>query len=294
LAWIEAARGDEEGCRSHVRELGELSQELDMAWNRFRADRALALLEVGLARFDAAIALLAPLTEALEMRTRWPDPDKFVPTDLVEALGRTGRRSEAVAALESVERFAGTARRPWLVARAARCRGLLAPNGDYARHFSDALGWHAEAGERFEQARTHLCFGERLRRGGRRKDAREHLRVALAVFEQLDAAPWARRTRSELRASGETVPYRTAGVAEQLTPQEFQIALQVAEGKTNREVAAALFLSPKTVEFHLSRTYRKLGIRSRAELIRRFTEAESDAAAGRTVVAGGARRGADR
>lgn len=89
----------------------------------------------------------------------------------------------------------------------------------------------------------------------------------LAVFEQLDAAPWARRARSELRASGETAPHRTTGLADQLTPQEFQIALQVAEGKTNREVGAALFLSPKTVDFHLSRTYRKLGIRSRAELV---------------------------
>ncbi len=288
LAWIEAARGDEEACRAHVRELRELSQELDMAWNRYRADRALALLEVGLGRFDAAIQRLAPLAEALGVRTRWPDPDEFVAGDLVEALVRTGRGSEAVAARECVERLAATAGRPWLAARAARCRGLLAPNGDYTRHFVDALTWHEEAGEPFEQARTQLCFGERLRRGGRRKDAREHLRAALAVFEQLDAVPWARRTRSELRASGETVPHRTTGVAEQLTPQEFQIALQVAEGKTNREVGAALFLSPKTVEFHLSRTYRKLGLRSRAELIRRFAEAESDQPAGRPVVAGGA------
>jgi DNA-binding CsgD family transcriptional regulator len=81
-------------------------------------------------------------------------------------------------------------------------------------------------------------------------------------------------------------------VADQLTPQEFQIALQVAEGKTNREVAAALFLSPTTVEFHLSRTYRKLGIRSRADLIRRFTEAKSEPPAGRPVEAGAA-AGAD-
>jgi DNA-binding CsgD family transcriptional regulator len=86
----------------------------------------------------------------------------------------------------------------------------------------------------------------------------------------------------------EPLPRRTTGVADQLTPQEFQIALQVAEGKTNREVGAALFLSPKTVEFHLTRTYRKLGIRSRAELVRRFTEAESDPPAGRPVVAGAA------
>ena len=276
LAWIEAARGDEGACRVHVSELRELSQELDMAWNRFRADRALALLDVGLGHFDAAIARLEPLVAALEARTRWPDPDEFAPPDLVEAFVRTGRGSEAAGALESVERFAGAGRRPWLAARAARCRALLALDGDYASRFVDALAWHEAAGEPFEQARTHLCFGERLRRGGRRKDAREQLRAALTLFEQVDAVPWVQRARSELRASGEHLPRSTTGVADQLTPQELQIALQVAEGKTNREVGAALFLSPKTVEFHLSRIYRKLGIRSRAELVRRFTEAEPE------------------
>jgi DNA-binding CsgD family transcriptional regulator len=270
LAWIEAARGEEQACRVHVRELRELSQALDMSWNGFRAGRAVALLDVSLARFDSAIAQLEPLANALEARTRWPDPDEFVAADLVEAHVRVGRRTDAAKALGSLERFGEPAPRPWLASLADRCRGLLAADSEFAPHFVDALTRHEEAENPFEEARTRLCFGERLRRAGQRKDAREHLRAALALFEQIGAAPWARRARSELRASGETLRRRDVDAAEQLTPRELQIALQVAEGKTNREVAAALFLSPKTVEFHLGRVYRKLGVRSRAELVRRF------------------------
>ncbi len=276
FAWIEAARGEEQACRAHVGELRELNEALDMAWNGFRANRAVALLDFSLGRFEAAIERLEPLVDALETRTRWPDPDEFVPADLVEAYVRSGRRSEAAKAFKSLERFAEAAPRPWLLALADRCRGLLAPDAEFVPYFSDALIRHEEAENLFEQARTHLCFGERLRRAGQRKNARDHLRAALTVFEQLGAAPWERRTRSELRASGETLPRRDASGAAQLTPQELQIALQVAEGKTNREVGAALFLSPKTIEFHLSGVYRKLGVRSRAELVRRVGETGSN------------------
>jgi DNA-binding CsgD family transcriptional regulator len=282
FAWIEAARGEEQACRAHVGELNELNQELDMAWNRFRADRALALLDFSLGHFETAVAQLEALVDALETRTRWPDPDEFVLADLVEGYVRGGRRNEAAEAFTSLERFANAVPRPWLLALADRCRGLLATDGEFVPHFIDALTRHEEAENPFEHARTRLCFGERLRRAGQRKNARDHLRAALTVFEQLGAAPWARRARSELRASGETLRRRDAGAAEQLTPQELQIALQVAEGKTNREVGAALFLSPKTIEFHLSRAYRKLGVRSRAELIRRFAETNSDPAAPRS------------
>ena len=101
-------------------------------------------------------------------------------------------------------------------------------------------------------------------------EAREQLRPALEAFERFGAVPWAERARAELRSSGETLRRRAPFEGEQLTPQETQIALQVAEGKANKEVGAALFLSHKTVEFHLSRIYRKLDLNSRAELIRRF------------------------
>ena len=131
----------------------------------------------------------------------------------------------------------------------------------------------------FERARTELCFGERLRRARRRREAREHLRSARAAFERLAAEPWAARAATELRATGETVRRRDPAADEELTPQELQIAIHAADGRSNREIGAALFLSPRTVEFHLTRVYRKLNIHSRAELIRRFSA--GDATSGR-------------
>ena len=115
----------------------------------------------------------------------------------------------------------------------------------------------------FERARTQLCFGERLRRARRRAEARTQLRAAVAQFDLLGARPWAERARVELRASGETARKRDPTSAEQLTAQELQVARIVANGASNREAAAALFVSPKTIDSHLSSAYRKLGIRSR-------------------------------
>ena len=123
-----------------------------------------------------------------------------------------------------------------------------------------------------ERARCHLAYGERLRRGGQRVAARVQLRSALEVFDRIGAAGFAERARQELRATGETLRTRTDDEPERLTAQELQIALLVARGATNREAAASLFLSPKTVEKHLSNAYRKLGVRSRSELARRLSD----------------------
>jgi DNA-binding CsgD family transcriptional regulator len=120
----------------------------------------------------------------------------------------------------------------------------------------------------FELARTQLCHGQQLRRAKQRATARERLQAALATFERLDARPWADQARAELQATGETARRRPQPAASRLTPQEFQVARLVAEGKSNRDIAAALFLSPKTVEFHLSNIHRKLGSGSRAQLVR--------------------------
>ena len=147
---------------------------------------------------------------------------------------------------------------------AERCRALVAGDDEFDARFARALELHGSAWP-FARARTELCYGERLRRAGRRVDARVQLRAALETFERLGARPWAERAADELRATGERIARRDPTAAEQLTPQELQIALTVARGATNREAGAALFLSPKTIEFHLGRVYRKLGLRSRAE-----------------------------
>jgi DNA-binding NarL/FixJ family response regulator len=120
----------------------------------------------------------------------------------------------------------------------------------------------------FDVARTQLCYGERLRRQRRRIEAREQLRAAMEAFDRLGAAAFAERARTELAATGQTARRGEAALSGTLTGQELQVALMVAKGATNREAAVALYLSPKTIEYHLRSVYRKLGIRSRVALAR--------------------------
>jgi DNA-binding CsgD family transcriptional regulator len=188
--------------------------------------------------------------------------------DLIEAYGRLGRTTHAVAALAWFEDQAKQASRRWALAAAARCRGLLAEVGEIDAVFGRALELQDDVPSPFERARTELVYGERLRRANRRRDARPHLRAALELFDEAGAEPWSERARLELRATGEHVPRRERDEREQLTPQELQIATLVAQGLTNREVGEQIFLSPKTVEYHLTSVYRKLDLHSRAELIK--------------------------
>ena len=118
----------------------------------------------------------------------------------------------------------------------------------------------------FDRARTELLYGEWLRRRNRRVDARPHLRAALDLFQRLAVAPWEARARSQLRASGETARRRDPSTRDQLTPQELQISRLVASGRTNPEIAAQLFLSPRTIDYHLRKVFAKLEIASRVEL----------------------------
>jgi DNA-binding CsgD family transcriptional regulator len=174
--------------------------------------------------------------------------------DRLEAAVRADRPPEGLAELGD----AG-----WAGAVAARIQGLLAD--DYRPHFEAAL---SRDGGPFEAARARLCFGQRLRRDGLRVEAREQLHAALEGFRALGAAPWADAAGRELGASGEKLRRRTPEAEEELTAQEHQIAALVAEGASNKDVAAQLFLSTKTVEAHLTRIYRKLGVSSRTQLAR--------------------------
>jgi DNA-binding CsgD family transcriptional regulator len=146
-------------------------------------------------------------------------------------------------------------------------RGLLAGGDDAEAHFEASL---EAIGDRFpfDGARTRLVLGEWLRRARRRSDAREHLRAAHAVFEALGAQPWADRARLELRATGEAGPRSASSTLDGLTPQELGIARLVADGATNKEIAAQLFLSVRTIEYHLHKVFTKLGIASRHALAR--------------------------
>jgi DNA-binding CsgD family transcriptional regulator len=154
-------------------------------------------------------------------------------------------------------------------ALAARSQALLTVGEEADRWFREALRLHAEAPDlTLGHARTALLYGEFLRRERRRVDARVQLRTALETFERLGASAWARRARRELRATGETARKRDPSTFDQLTPQELQVAHAVGHGATNREVAAQLFISPRTVDGRLRKVFSKLQISSRTELIR--------------------------
>jgi DNA-binding CsgD family transcriptional regulator len=188
--------------------------------------------------------------------------------DLVEALMRLGRVDEARAQLGRL-----TGGEADDVARAERCRALVTDDDDAAlEHFEAALSFHARQPAALEHARTHLLYGERLRRMGRRGRGRAQLEQALAGFERIGAEGFTERAQAELRATGARPARRDPTAPATLTGQERQVAAEVAIGRSNREVAAALFISPKTVEMHLTRVYRKLGLRSRAQLVRLAAE----------------------
>jgi DNA-binding CsgD family transcriptional regulator len=271
LAWLEARLGREESCRAHAAEALALAREQGAGLAEIWALAALCDLELALGRVDEALARAAALEDALRVR-EIADVDISPAPEQVELLLRLGRAEDAASMLAPFEEAASTKGQPWALARAARCRALLADADGFERWFEEALTQHAATLDIFETARTRLAYGARLRREGERTRAREHLRAALETFDGLGAQPWAEAARGELAATGETARRRDPSSLDALTPQELQVSLLLAEGRTTREAAAALFLSPKTIEYHLRNAYRKLGIRSRPELARALAQ----------------------
>jgi DNA-binding CsgD family transcriptional regulator len=270
LANVEAAQGRDDDCLRHANGAEQLAAELGLRKLEVQARRSRALLDLGRGRLEGAITRYEGLRR-LTADSGIAHPYYSTIPDLIEAYARSGAIDQARALLpEYLASVPGNAN-PQSAARAARCRGLAAADA-FDAYFLEAIALHERGDVVFQHARTHLAYGERLRRAQRRRDARVQLRAAAEIFDRLDARPWAERARAELRASGETLA-RAGDGAEQLTPQELQIALLVTEGRTNAEVGRAVFLSTRTVEFHLSRAYRKLGVSSRTELTRRLATA---------------------
>jgi DNA-binding CsgD family transcriptional regulator len=267
LAWIAAVQGREQDCRDAAGAALARAVAHRLGPQAAIASWALAMLDVGMGRPVEAFERLDALTNA--------GPGEghqmvkvFAAADLVEAAVRTGRSAEAEAALARLQAWAAHSGEPWASALVGRCQGLLIDGDGADEHFERALALHARSGRPFDAARTELLFGESLRRRRRRSRARTHLRAACEGFERLGALPWAEQARVELRATGETARRRDPGKISQLTPQELQVVRLVGDGGTNREIAAQLFLSPRTVDYHLHKVFTKLGMSSRAELVR--------------------------
>ena len=272
-ARIEAATGRRESCVTHAVEAERIARKVGARSASMIASSALGLAALGEGRSEDAIGHLMPIAEQVAgAGIEHPAVIQWAP-DLVEAYVRAGNTVAAERALAVLQARAQRSEHTWALAASARCRGLLDAPELFEQSFAEAQRWHACTATPFEAARTHLCLGERLRREGRRADAREPLEAALATFTQLGAEPWSRRARDELGAT--TPALHSDGdptAVQRLTSQELRVANVVAGGATNREAAAALFLSPKTVNAHLESIYRKLAIKRRSQLARIFAQ----------------------
>jgi DNA-binding CsgD family transcriptional regulator len=266
LARLDALRGRSRECLQRVAEIGNLTGSESAP-----ADMETTLGLLALARGNPG--------EAID-RLEGGVPERA--PDLVEAYVRAGRSEDAqrLAAIDA--EAAHESSHPWTRVRAAWAGALVAGDDEYEEAFAHAMAMlePLAAEHSFEHARLRLNWGERLRRSGRRVDAREHLRAAHDAFELLGAEPWAERARAELRASGETARRRTPNTLDELTPQEFHVLREIAAGATYRQAAQNLFLSPKTIEYHLHKIYRKLDVRSRRELVTRLETLDDAGAPG--------------
>lgn len=265
VAMLDARQGREDECRRRLDEAFSLTDRHGLAVLHLWALGAEAELELGLGRLDRARELLEDMQRRLD-EMGVTDPDLSVVPELIEAQVRAGEANGQADHLNDFARLAELKHQPWALARLERTRALIAGPKEFEERFRGALRLHEASPDRFEEARTRLWYGERLRRARRRVQAREQLRAALASFESLGATPWVERARSELLATGERARRRDTSTLDELTPQELQIGMFLADGHTTREAATRLFLSPKTVEYHLRNAYRKLGIHSREEL----------------------------
>ena len=263
-ARVEAGLGRHEEAARRCTEAYHISSELGCFLEAVHS--TLGFVELAAGRVEQSIDALKVArdiseSEGLRLITAFP----WVP-ELVEAYVRSGSTEDAHSVVQSLDDSPVQGDLP--LAIRARCRGIVA-GASPDEHFIESLRHHTAVLAPFETARTQLAYGERLRRDGRRNDAIEQLERASYGFARLQAMPWLIRSDRELAACGRIRP-TNGGLFQELTFQELQVASAVAGGATNREAAADLFLSRRTVEFHLQQVYRKLGIRSRGELGRRL------------------------
>src|SRR5215204_872057 len=265
VALLDALRGDESAVRAHAEEAMQLAAISGATLIHGFAEWTLGLLDLTLGRpGEATDRLLSVSTvdqpESNPLIGLWSIPD------LIEAAARSGRLDEAADRFDHYLDWARHSSSPARQSVLARCCALVG-EGDVREQFETAIALGMTLSP-FLQARTELLYGEWLRRERQKSEARRHLRRAADLFRQVGVPPWAERAEAELRATGETARRRDPSTLDQLTPQELQIAGLVASGMTNRQIAAQLYLSPRTIDYHLRKVFSKVGLSSRTELVR--------------------------
>jgi DNA-binding CsgD family transcriptional regulator len=265
LARIEALTGYPEEARSHAIESAAASEAVGARTYLAFAQIALGVLELTAGKQPAAISHFEEVSAFSDEVGFSNCPVLWWSSDLLECYVSERMDDAARRELNRLEKAAANPDMPTTAAVTARSRALLEP-AVFEEHMTEALRLHAISDMPFERARTELIIGQHLRRHNQAAKARSLLTSALTIFERLGAPDWASRARNELQATGVRMPQPEAGGLATLTPQELQVALAVARGHSNREVAGLLFLSSKTVEFHLSNVYHKLGINRRTRL----------------------------
>lgn len=257
----QALSGNEQVARETAAAVDREAPTRGAAGEAALAAHALGVLELSLGNYEEAVTRLVPA---------YVDDTPLVGTqalpDLVEASVRAGQTELAEGALERLTERACASSTPLALGLLARSRALAGAPDDVPDQYDEALRRLSETRSAPQLARTHLLYGEWLRRQRLRGESRDQLHSALQMFEASGLEAFAERTRVELRATGERVRRRVPGLPEELTPREAQIAALVSEGEGNRQIAAQLFVSPSTVEYHLSKIFRKLGVTSRTQL----------------------------
>ena len=233
---------------------------------------AMAILELGLSRYPEALTA----AQALEAG-RAPGWSPFALPLIVEAAMRCADVKAATEALKQIEERALVVQTPFALGLMWRCRALVSDDDQTESSFASAIESFGKSPWRTELARTHLLYGEWLRRKKRRTDARRELREAHDMFESMGARAFAERARVELAATGERARPRRVESASDLTVRELQIARLAADALTSREIASQLFISPNTVEYHLKKVFLKLGVNSRIQLAKAIPDSVGEA-----------------
>jgi DNA-binding CsgD family transcriptional regulator len=264
--WIAALRGRETDTRDLIRAARDEAASRAEGYATFVSEHVTAVLYNGLGQYRDAVAALR--RQAVDPSHRDSSPRPMA--ELIEAAVRAGEPELAQLALGQLAETTSAAGTDWALGIEARSRALLIDGEAAETLYREAIDRLGRTSIRLQLARTHLLYGEWLRRQRRRLDAREQLRTAHELFREFGAEAFAERARVELLATGEHARKRTVDTLGQLTPQESEIARLAAQGETNREIAARLFISASTVEYHLRKAFRKLDVKSRTQLADRL------------------------